>query len=186
MKKHFKIPTLVVLSVLNIALLTVYVSGFRIINARAEKSSALNNELMLVEQRELALRKLSRVLSDVMFERERLESHFVSAEGPVAFIERLERLGEIVGVDLKIATVSVRPLGKESIFESLEVRFGADGEWKDLMHLIKLLEKEPLPLELTTVGLEHESGGQKVSGGGNEKSKGWHGSFAVKAIKLIK
>ena len=186
MKKHFKIPALAVLVILNIAAVLIYVVGIKMINARAEKSDGLNEDLMVAQQRELTLHKLSRVLSENTAYAKKIDGYFVSADGAVALIERLESIGKIAGADLKIVTVGVSPLSGGILFETIEIRFNADGEWKNLLRLMKLIETEPLAIELTAAHLDKEADEQTISKGSEGKSKVWHGSFVAKAIKLVK
>ena len=91
----------------------------------------------------------------------KLSTYFVPPEavGTSEFLDRLERLGEITGV--QTTTKSVEQAGGDDTFPELQLTLQAQGQWHEIYHLLALVETMPFKIDIKNAQLS--SGGEQWS-----------------------
>lgn len=110
------------------------------------------SELAQEAEREQSLHTTSGLLADLSEERVALDSFFITPGAEVLFIERIEALGATAG-----AVITVRDVRLENANEAgegtLMLGLVAQGTWREITHLLALLDTLPFESELTTATL---------------------------------
>ncbi len=141
------------------------------------RAGELVGEFALKGSHEERERSIRNILTNTEAERSRLSTeHVVKADGVVSFIEEVERLGTVAGVDISVDTIEVAQADNaDGVFEPLLVRFRTTGTWQQVFHVLTLVESLPLPISYSNIRLES-------SGGGSASL--WRGTFGVSVLKI--
>jgi hypothetical protein len=127
-----------------------------------------------VEQMKNLSLSLALVQSDV----DKVNSHIVTADGEVAFIEEVENLAKADNLGIKIDTVNVAqandltPAGLEYLNLSMSVT----GSWLSTFHFLSLIENMPYDVMVNQSDISDISDG--VTG-----PTQWQGDFQISVIK---
>lgn len=179
-KFNFKnVHSLVVISLLVLLILLVGYGYFLfVIFETNTEQRILGEEAQLQSKREEHFRTIKKVLADTRSERLELNSRFISKDGVVSFIEKIESLSGITGASLDIRSVSIIDTDTTTEYEWLELSVDISGTWSELNHLVALVEHFPVALSLS---------GARIIYSNTDTDSGkeiWNGSFRVQAVKL--
>lgn len=141
-----KIFLLVLVIVLAVAV-GAYVWFWRLLNAVSDESSYLRGDIELQLKKNETSGALEQLVNDTETERRQIDSYFVGADQTVDFVEYLESLANITGVNFKIISLSVEQV-KDDFKDQIILRGEALGSWSALMNFIALLETAPYRLNL--------------------------------------
>lgn len=88
-------------------------------------------------------------------ERSQIDSYFVSQNGVVAFLNRIQSLAEENGLDMAVSSVAIgdSPISPD-IFEIIKLSFTCIGEWSDAYRFMSLIDVMPLRIFVDNAGVE--------------------------------
>lgn len=112
----------------------------RNINTSVSASIELSGE----SNKEANLRLLKKSINDTEEARVKIASRFVSEDGIVSFIEKVESLGEISRAHVTIRSVSVE--GEKN--DILKLELSAGGSFSEVFHFLTLVENLPFKVVL--------------------------------------
>lgn len=172
--------TLIFTIILTIAAIAFYVLFFGNIKEKNENISLIKNEVNIAVQKEINLRSVKDLIKETKEDRLKLDTYFIADDKVVDFIENLEQLSKYAGVDIEVVSVDVSQDVKKNMSESLDLDFKVSGKWRDIFHLLTLIENMPLKIKILKTNLK-----VVYSDGVNKKSSGvWEGFFSISTIKL--
>jgi|GEM_PF-2798846 len=112
-------------------------------------------------KKEEQLRSLKALFADTASQRGAVDTYFIGQDGVVPFLERLETLGKETGVDLEVSSVSVEKSdAPQAVLEKVPLTLSIAGSFTAVMRFINLLEKIPIPGELTLARLDRAESGK--------------------------
>ncbi len=88
---------------------------------------------------------------------EMVRKFFVQKGDEVTFIERLETLGDDVGLEFEIASIDVKSNQAKNLKEDVTVRVGVDGSWENIMKFVDGLEKMPFGVMIQNLNIDTKS-----------------------------
>ncbi len=98
------------------------------------------------------------LIVDTAGARAELDHYFITTEGVVDFIERIEKIAKADGVTLVFTTVDAPK--EEKVIASLDrllLRFSATGSWEHVMRFFTLVESLPYAVFVTNTRIERQS-----------------------------
>lgn len=138
--------------------LSAYTTLFFIIKNKNNQISILQNKVDIEVIKDKRLHSIKQLTEDLKSELDQIDSHFVSTDGVVNFLESLESLGRKAGTSVSVNSVSVNEnAGNGLPYELLKVEFAARGTWRNTVHLISLLETFSLATTVERMHLEKYS-----------------------------
>ncbi|MEK7579185.1 MAG: hypothetical protein AAB460_01465 [Patescibacteria group bacterium] len=149
--RHASVFSAVLVSFL---LLVVYMGAIVFIRRTTAAVEARAAELALEVRREELTRDTSNLLKGLSKETEDLSAFFVHPGGAVTLIERIEGFSLYVGVPITIRDVSFVPLAEGSEEGAVAMRVETVGSWREMTHLLSLLDTLPFEAEVSTIVLE--------------------------------
>lgn len=129
--------------------LTIFYFLYKAIESHQATIDAKQEEWQAEEDRRNEIKNLERTVKTLEDKRIKLESHFVSGEDPVNFLNHLEDLARSVGGSAEVSTVD---LGKEN--KSLTVSLKATGSFDAMYRFITLLENSEYKMEIKNLVLQ--------------------------------
>lgn len=177
---------LLTIIVLVIAVSIAYAMLFLNIKEKNNNISALSNEIDIVLQKEIKLRSVKHLINDTEQDRVKLDSHFVTDDEVVNFIEKIENLGTDSGTKVEVISVYVDDVNKEvtnqaAINELLYLDFKTEGSFAQMFHFLSMLEKLPFKIDIPQVNFEKTLDG---TGKVNKSLGSWKGLFSITVVKL--
>lgn len=123
------------------------------------------------------------LLKDTKEDRERINTYFVSKDGVVDFIERIENLGDYADISLVLNSVDIS--SGES--PTLSMSVSAVGDWEDVLYFLALVESMPVNMSINSARLTKaatlETGAKKRKGA--KANKAWNGSFSFRVYSFV-
>ena len=125
------------------------------------------------KERAKAIRDLS---SETLEDQKKISSYIVSSANVVSFLESIEQLGKVAGVQMEIDSVgSVVPKGDQSkLWERLRLIVSAEGSWSGNLNILYLLETIPFQVTTERVVLDQKK---------DEKKNSWHSEITFSVLK---
>lgn len=116
------------------------------------------------ESKKESVRLLAQDLEKLQAEFEELESFAVgiSQKEVVSFIEKIEKLAEVSGVQSSVEKIDVIET-EEGFFEMLELTIKAFGGWGGVFHFLSLVENLPYQIDVKNIVLESKTSEQEDS-----------------------
>ena len=121
--------------------------------------------------------------------RDKLVGYFISKDGVVAFLNKIQALGLENKLEFKVDSVVIEDEAEApDSFENVKLNIQAEGAWADIYRFVSLVERMPLRVSADKVDLEVVSNGAQndsvsknrvVSSGSN-----WRGSISFRVLKL--
>lgn len=139
--------------------ITVYLSLFLMIRAENIKISELRSDISTVLGKEKQLKSSQNIVEDTKDIREELDSYFISKDGVVDFLERIEAFGNVANVIVEVKSVEIEPINKSKIVDYLNVIVSAEGEWSNLFYFLDLIESQPLSISANRMNFEEGKDG---------------------------
>lgn len=93
-------------------------------------------------------------------DRAALHETFISSDGVVAFLKRVEGLGKHSTTTLSVETLTAAPASPEAPFEEVSLRFTATGEIRNIVYLLALVDSLPAAAMITSARLETAPAGE--------------------------
>ncbi|HEY4516014.1 MAG TPA: hypothetical protein VJH67_02390 [Candidatus Paceibacterota bacterium] len=91
---------------------------------------------------------IKKTLAEKKVDIETLNSSFVTSSGEVAFIETVEKIAALSGVDVEIVSVDVGEYGGSKNFESLNLQVRFEGNWSEAEGFLSSVEDAPYAVTL--------------------------------------
>lgn len=140
---------------------TVYGVAFFIIRSENIEISQLRSDINTVLGKEQQLKSSKNIVYDTEEARAELDSYFISQDGVVDFLEKIESFGDRANVFVEIKSVEIEPIGKSKVLDYLNVVVSVDGEWEDVFYLLNLIESQPLSISTNRMDLEEDKRGEE-------------------------
>ncbi len=174
LKKTHSVVTVTLLLLL--VLIIGYVYFLFIIFKINNEQRILGKEVQLQVKKDEHFRAIKKILADTRSERLELNTRFVSKEGVVSFIEKIESLSSVAGASVDIQSVNIIDAKSKAGYEWLELSVDVSGTWDEVYYLISLVEHLPMAASLFDVRIVYSNtdDGKEV----------WDGYFRVRAVKL--
>lgn len=122
-----------------------------------------------------SLTTLTEALDISKEEREFLLSRILKEEDVIEFLTLVETVGKEQGVSLTTNSLTVQPIN--SSFETLVVNISVEGAYPAIVHTLKLFERLPYQVTISTVRLEK-------MGDGNGSL--WRSAYEIRVTKFTK
>lgn len=125
------------------------------LSAQKEEINNLKAEVDFNEKRNIEIREMLKFLESKENQIKDIESYFLvyNEQSIVAFIKKIEEIGEKTGVNLEIFNLS--PLNQDDekyLKASIDIR----GEWDKVNKMIALIEHVPYKVSITNLNLKKE------------------------------
>lgn len=156
-----KVRNIFILSILFIVLaVSVYIVTFFMIRMENIKISELRSDITTVLGKEQQLKSSQRIITDTKEARSELDSYFISKDGVVSFLEKIELFGDRAGVVVEVKSVEIEPLNESKVVDHLVVIVSTEGSWREMFYFLNLIESQPLSILTTRMNLEKEIDGR--------------------------
>lgn len=175
---------LIIILLLNFVILVVYLLLFLSIKNKNEETSVLLNEIKTQTNKGTEFKLVEDDLEATEMDRKKINLYFVQGGegGIVLFVEDVENMGKLSGVDLDIKSIAFKEFDlnnnnseNSNIFENMKVNLAIEGEWSDILYFLKLLESSPYCISFDKVYLEKKEEKNPLL---------WGGSFNLNIIKI--
>ena len=141
-----------------VVMLCAYVFIFIEIRHKNNQVSILQNQLDIEIRKDERLRTVKQLLADLDADISRLDTHFVSSESVVDFLEQLESLGALARTRVNVNSVNVVSQTDPSLpYEKLKIDFFSEGSWASVLQVVSLLETLPVGVSIERLQLERLS-----------------------------
>jgi len=165
---------LLILIVVVLAVAALDVWFWFLTNDANNESSYLRGDIALQMERNNVSGDLEKLVSDTETERQQVDSYFVGIDQTVNFVEYLESLARVAGVNFEITSLGVEQ-SEEDFKDQIILRGEATGTWSNLMNFAALLEVAPFRLDLADFNVNN-----------NKEKKTWEMAVLIKAFQLKK
>ena len=149
LQPHRHTNKIITLTLIILALASLYAFIFYIIKSKIEKTFLLEQKYLLAIRKEKIALSEEEILRETMEKRKELDKYFINQRNIVVFIERLESLGAISGSDVSLNSVDIDKSRNNILKASLSVSGGFD----KLFHFLSLLETLPLEISIKQLSL---------------------------------
>ncbi|PIP86649.1 hypothetical protein COV42_00160 [Candidatus Campbellbacteria bacterium CG11_big_fil_rev_8_21_14_0_20_44_21] len=174
---------IVILLILNLLVVGGYWFFTSAINKNNEIVSDLSQELDLQIAKERQLRSFKKILAETKEKREALDSYFIPAADIVSFIQEVEALSALSGIEIEIGSVDVREFLEDETssdrLEFLDISMTTEGSWSGSFRFLELLENMPYLIALNKFALDAK---QNTEG----ETLYWEGALGLRVLKLKK
>jgi len=174
MKNNLSKIWLLVLAVATLAIATADIWFWNLISGANNESSYLRGDIELQIKRNNAAGDLEKLVNDTEVERQQVDSYFVGVDQTVNFVEYLESLARVAGVNFEITSLGVEQ-SEDDFKDQIILRGEATGTWSSLMNFASLLETAPYRLELVDFAINN-----------NGEKRTWEMAILIKAFQLKK
>ncbi len=144
--------------------------------------TALAKEVTTLSQKEKDTEKLKDTISTTEEKRLLLDSYFVSHDTVATFLDALEQLGTVAGVDFTIASVNEKIQDKNPI---LSIQVNAKGTFQQVYNLVSLLEVAPYEFQFETVNLTAGGDSDSDSATGAVLETPWEARIVFNLLTFI-
>jgi Tfp pilus assembly protein PilO len=169
---------LILMLIANICVGVGYYWFFNFIKTETENNSILASKISLGIEQNDKLGDLQAAVKDTEVERTKLSSLFLANGSEVAFIEQIENLAKVSGLEEKTNNVS-EALNQVSGAKSLDIQLTVTGDWNNVMYFLGQLENLPYSLNIKNVSLNRQSSDSK------NKTNLWIGAFDFSVIESL-
>lgn len=133
-----------------------------------------------LRQDEHELRVIEDVLKNTRVEVEELKTRFVGREQEVLFIEFVERLAHVQGLQVSIESIEEHAIEKNELIEKMVMNVNIKGSFIDVSKFVRVVEQMPHhvvigPVKIKKVIVTNETGNEVVS---------WEGRITMEVLKL--
>jgi len=166
---------------LTAVVLNIFAGGLNVyaLSAVKEKNAevaALAGEIQARGQSTEELKSMKHLVEDTRSELEKIDSLFISGDGIVGFIERIESLGRHAKVSLELKSVDVT----KGDGEVLSLRFSTEGDWESTLYFLALMESMPLRIEADGVNLRNVTRTEE-----GKTTTFWSGDFRISLLSFL-
>lgn len=145
-----------------------------LINGANAETAYLRGDIKLQVKRNENIGNLGKLVIATEAGRRQISSSFVGVDQTVDFVEYLELLARVAGVDFEITSLGVEP-SKNDFKDQIVLRGEAVGTWSGIMNFASLLETAPYRLDLADVVVNND-----------KAEKTWKAAILIKAFQLKK
>ncbi|MDQ3089823.1 MAG: hypothetical protein M3Q24_01560 [bacterium] len=142
MKKNSTKNTLILFLILTILLVGILVFGVLFINKKNDRTKELLTTVESSSNNSLLIQSLRLAEMDPQSDLALLEQIALNRSDLISFIETLEETGRQIGINVKIASVSVEE-NVSSGLDKINFKIETSGNWKGTMMFNKTLENLP-------------------------------------------
>ncbi len=138
-----------------VVFLGAYSTLFIVIKNKNNHISALKNQVDLEIRKDQRLNSVKQLMSDLNIELKKIDTYFISKNGVVNFLEKLESLGSVSNTYISVNSVSVNENKNNNLpYEFLRVEFSSRGSWNSIVKLISLVETLHFGVTIERIQLE--------------------------------
>ena len=162
-----------VLVAVAVAAAATYVWFWRLVSVANDESSYLRGDIESQLKKNETAGALEKLVNETETARRQIDSYFVGADQTVDFVEYLEALADMSGVNFKIMSLGVEQ-AEDDFKDQIILRAETLGDWSSLMNFLALLETAPYRLNLADVAITKTD------------KAGWEAAILIKAFQLKK
>lgn len=148
---------LFVLAAAAAAAAAAYIWFWNLVSVADNESSYLRGDIELQVRRNETAGALEKLVNETDNERRQIESYFVGADQTVDFVEYLESLARIAGVNFEIVSLEVEQV-EDDFKDHVVLRGEATGSWSTTMNFLSLLENASYQLNLMDMATAKSDG----------------------------
>lgn len=163
--------------VLNILVVGLVLYALQFMKEKSADVAMLAGQIQAYEQSGEKLKSIKHLVADTAGDREKMDSLFVSGDGIVGFIGKIESLGRHAGVSPELKSVDVTKDGGEA----LSLRFSTEGDWESTLYFLALVESVPMRIEVESVNLRYV---ERIVEG--KATTFWSGDFKISLLSFLK
>lgn len=174
------------LSIFSVAVITLYVYLFADIKRMDKTVSERMTEIESELENDRQLQSIRNLMNDAKSDLGQITNFFVQPAGAVDFIEQVESLGKMAGVNMEIDSVGIDSVKNtaSSSTESFKISLKTEGLWVNSMHLLSLLENMPYHISFDSINLQKIAGGTESVANKGKDSVYWTGNFVFSVLKI--
>ena len=116
-------------------------------------AAEVSKEIALVDERKQHEQDAASIYAKTADERAVLADSLVSPDKAVDFIKSVEKIGDDVGVELNLSSITNEPASGGSPFGYFKGHVEARGSWSNIMKTLILIENMPYVVSLQKIGL---------------------------------
>ena len=157
-----------------LVLFGMYSTLFIVIKNKNNQISTLKNKVDFEIRKDQRLNSIKQLMLGLSIELKQIDTYFISKDGVVYFLGKLESLGSTSNTHISINSVSIS--GDKNIglpYELLKIEFSARGSWNSIVKLISLIETFPFGITIERMQLERLP-----------NSSLWHMNIGFTVLKL--
>ncbi len=150
-KRHYVIY---ILALFAAALAGAYVWALIRTNQYHDQITFMREELLVQVERERRVRDTAGVLASFKEERKVVKTLFKTPDDVISIIEDIEGLGSVIGAPVSVLQVQVDGEDPETREGMFTVSLLSEGSWKEMTHLVGLLDALPYHAKMNHVTLD--------------------------------
>ncbi len=154
--------TLILVIVLDVVCIGAAIYFFLNVQAKNNHISELNNSVETLFATEEKIANARKILAENKQAIDELGNLVVQKSDVVSFLDDLEKLGAISGASFHVNTVDEGTDAKAG--NALHLTLSADGSWRNVFLLLKMLEALPYKTHFLSVSLGKSTGGVAADG----------------------
>ncbi len=174
MKSNLPKIWLLVLAAAVVVAVAVDVWFWCLVSVANSETAYLRGDIELQMKRNENAGNLEKLANDTDVARRQIDSYFVGVDQTVVFVEYLESLARVAGIDFAITSLGVEPL-ENDFKDQIVLRGELAGSWSGIMNFALLLETAPYRLNLADVVVNND-----------KAEKTWKAVILIKAFQLKK
>ncbi len=155
---------------------------FNIIRSNVMRAYVADSAADIQVARRQQAQMVRTTLDEIKPEVDSLSSRLVNTEGTILIIEKIEALGQAVGMPVTVNSVGVKgvdskskdPKAQNQTTENLLLSFSVNGSWDKIYTFLKVVESLPYKMAIQSVALSYVPAG---------KTSIWSGAFSVSILK---
>ncbi|HEY4490262.1 MAG TPA: type 4a pilus biogenesis protein PilO [Candidatus Paceibacterota bacterium] len=159
--------------ILNVLVWSAFIYTLLQIKAEQNRVKLLLSEVNSNAAKEENFKKIKNFLQENSILISEVDSYFVSSDGVVSFIEKLESLGRSFGLGTVIESVMVNSQNKTDFKEELRITVRVNGSWTNVMNFVASAENLPYKVTIQRINLARD-----------EEAKNWRGALDLRVLKL--
>src|SRR3989344_2067159 len=150
---------------LNVSLLVWFLAlvgygvGVYLVNSKIDQIERAFSETESAVAQEERARVLSAIADQNKTEIKILRNFFVMVGDEVGFIEKIEEVARVSGVDFEIDSIAQAKVDPGSVKEDINLKINIEGSWREAMTFISKLEKMSFGVSIRNIDLDSRSKG---------------------------
>jgi hypothetical protein len=156
--------------------IAAYTLFYLYIDNKEENAIAIVAEIEQYKQQNAQMNSLAAMVRDTEEGGERLASFFVDGERIIEFLETIESLADIAGVEIDVQSINETETSFDGI-KNLELNIDFSGSWVRVHHFLVLIES--IPIKLTSERLSLSEAQDPDAG------SSWKGSLFFRTLQVI-
>lgn len=180
MTHRFGAKTIALLITVSVVIGGVYVYGLIYLNESRARIENLSQEVNKAKIKSEEITAVRQALDEFKLFQEIVETHLVSADGIVSFVEEIEKVADEANVVLKIDSLDEAETEPKSTgVGRLRLGFTVRGDWEDVLRFSALLDGTPYQVFVLGVTLATDK-----TPGEDAKKRVWAGGWSISVPKL--